>query len=240
MLPKTAAPRIVVLKANRLYGDMISRHIKDFWRKAEVEVFQKGFDALDSIQARVPDMFIAGVNVDDMDGLEHFEPFIDGKLPILIVTSQKDARTFSLLRSVRYDGIYDAREEGLENLYLAMQQAMRHHLYVSPSMMPHLTKPKGNILETLTEKEQMVLSTIGDGSDDQEVAERLSLSPFTINTYRKTIMGKLDLHHKGQMMLYALQQGYVQVTPRGVVHPGFQRRIRAITLAKSSVSEACE
>ena len=123
----------------------------------------------------------------------------------------------------------------------AANPSIRHEaLYVSPSMMPQLTKPKGNILETLTEKEQMVLSTIGDGSDDQEVAERLSLSPFTINTYRKTIMGKLDLHHKGQMMLYALQQGYVQVTPRGVVHPGFQRRISAITLAKGSVSEACE
>ena len=57
MLPKTAAPRIVVLKGDRLYGDLISRHIKDLWRNADVHVFQLGFDALDSIQARVPDLF---------------------------------------------------------------------------------------------------------------------------------------------------------------------------------------
>lgn len=232
MLPKTATPRIVVLKSNRLYGDLISRHIKEYWRNAKVEVYQKGFDALDAIQASVPDMFIAGVNVEDMDGLEHLEPFIDGTLPILVVTSHKDARTFSLLREIRYDGIYDACDEGLENLHTAMQAALAHHLYVSPSMVPLLKKPKMLTLDALTEKEQIVLSTIGDGSDDQQAAERLSLSPFTINSHRKAIMAKLGFHHKGQVMIYALQQGYVQVKPQGVYRPGFQRKLSEITAAK--------
>lgn len=235
MLPKTATPRIVVLKANRLYGDMICRHIKDYWRNATVEVYQKGFDALDAIQASVPDLFIAGVNVDDMDGLEHFEPFIDGNLPILILTSHKDARTFCLLRTIRYDGIYDAREEGLDNLHTAMQEALAHRLYVSPSIMPLLKKPKNITLDALTDKEQIVLSTIGDGSDDQEAAEKLGLSYRTVNTHRKTIMGKLGLHHKGQIMCYALQQGYVHITPLGVFRPGFQRQIRDMTDRKSVV-----
>lgn len=239
MLPKTATPRIVVLKANRLYGDLISRHIKEYWRGAKVEVFQKGFDALDAIQACEPDLFIGGVNVEDMDGLEHFEPFIDGNLPILIVTNHKDARTFCLLRSIRYDGIYDAREEGLENLYTAMQEALAHHLYVSPSIVPLLKKPKNLTLDALTEKEQIVLSTIGDGSDDQQAADSLGLSYRTVNTHRKTIMGKLGLHHKGQIICYALQQGYVQITPQGVFRPGFQRRIRDATAAKGDADKEC-
>lgn len=240
MLPKTATPRIVVLKANRLYGDLISRHIKEHWRGAKVEVFQKGFDALDAIQACEPDLFIGGVNVEDMDGLEHFEPFIDGRLPILIVTNHKDARTFCLLRSIRYDGIYDAREEGLENLYTAMQEALAHHLYVSPSIVPLLKMPKNLTLDALTEKEQIVLSTIGDGSDDQQAADSLGLSYRTVNTHRKTIMGKLGLHHKGQIICYALQQGYVQITPQGVFRPGFQRRIRDLTAAKGDADKECE
>ena len=59
MLPKTAAPRIVVLKAHRFYGDIICRQIKEYWRNAHVEVFQRGFDALDSIQAVMPDLITA-------------------------------------------------------------------------------------------------------------------------------------------------------------------------------------
>ena len=49
MLPKNATPRILVLKGDKLYGELISRHIKDVWRNADVRVFQLGFDALDSI-----------------------------------------------------------------------------------------------------------------------------------------------------------------------------------------------
>ena len=228
MLPKTSAPRIVVLKGDRLYGDLICRQIKGYWRNAVVQFFQLGFEALDAIQACPPDMFITGVKIDDMDGLEHLEPFVEKDLPILIVTSRKDARTFSLMRSIRYDGIYDGFVEGLINLHTAMQQVLMRQLYVSPTMVEHLKKPKNITLDSLTEKEQMILSVIGDGSDDHEAAERLSLSRFTVNTHRKAIMGKLGLHHKGQLMLYALQQGFVQVSPDGVYYPGFQRRIRGI------------
>ncbi|HEX2853878.1 MAG TPA: helix-turn-helix transcriptional regulator, partial [Opitutaceae bacterium] len=99
---------------------------------------------------------------------------------------------------------------------------------------------KNITLDALTEKEQMVLSVIGDGSDDQEAAARLGLSHYTVNTHRKAIMAKLTLHHKGQLMLYALQQGYVQITPDGVSHPGFQRRIREIASGgKNGEAKAC-
>jgi DNA-binding NarL/FixJ family response regulator len=239
MLPKCAKPRIVILKADRLYGDLISRQIKEFWRSAEVQVFQSGMDALDSIQSCMPDLFITGVYLEDMDGLEHLEPFAERDVPILVVTSRKDARTFSLLREVRYDGIFDALAEGLVNLRAAVDEVMDRKLYVSPSMVPHLKRPKNVTLDALTQKEQMVLSVIGDGSDDQRAGQRLGLSPMTVSTHRKAIMGKLGLHHKGQVMLYALQQGYVQITPTGVHHPGFQRRLRVVADSKPPNKKEC-
>ena len=226
MPPKTAAPRVVVLKADRLYADLICRQIREVWRNAILRAFQRGFDALDAIQSETPDLFVTGVLVEDMDGLEHLEPFVEKDLPILIVTSRKDARTFSLLRTIRFDGIYDGLAEGLGNLRTALQLAVNHELYVSPTFVPFLKKPKNITLDALTDREQMVLSVIGDGSDDQQAAERLGLTPRTANTYRKTIMRKLGLHHKGELMMYALRQGYVQVTPNGIYYPGFQRRLR--------------
>ena len=228
MLPKTAAPRIVVLKANRLYGQLICCRIKDLWRNAEVQLFQRGFDALDAIQTRMPDMFITGVNIDDMDGLEHLEPFIERNLPILIVTSRKDARTFSLLRSIRYNGIYDASDEVGDDLHTVIERVMDRLHYVSPSMIPLLKPPKNITLDALTDMEEMVLSVIGDGSDDWQAAERLGLSRHTVNTHRKTIMRKLRLHHKGELILYAIQHGYVIVALGKVTQPGFQRRIREL------------
>jgi DNA-binding NarL/FixJ family response regulator len=239
MLPKTATPRIVVLKADLLYGDMLCRQIKEFWRGAQVQVFQKGFDALDAIQANTPDMFITGVKIEDMDGLEHLEPFIERDLPILIVTTRKDVRTLSLLREVRYNGLFDVRAEAYANLHTAMQRVLEREIYVSPTFVPHVKKPKNITLDALTGKEEMVLSVIGDGSDDQQAGDRLGLSPFTINTHRKAIMGKLKLHQKGQLMCYAVQNGFVELSPDGVYHPGFQRKLRKLTAGKNGAVKAC-
>jgi DNA-binding NarL/FixJ family response regulator len=239
MLPKSAKPRIVILKGDRLYGDLISRQIKELWKKAQVQVFQRGMDALDAIQGCMPDLFITGVYVEDMDGLEHLEPFAESALPILVVTSRKDARTLSLLRAVRYDGIFDALAEGMANLRIAVGEVMDRGLYVSPSMVPLLKMPKNITIDALTPKEQMVLSVIGDGSDDQRAGERLGLSPYTVNTHRKAIMGKLGLHHKGQVMFYALQHGYVRITTAGVYQPGFQRRLRIAAESRAGGKKEC-
>jgi DNA-binding NarL/FixJ family response regulator len=230
---KTFAPRIVVLKADRLYGDLICRQIVEYWRAAQVQVFQRGFDALDAIQGRMPDMFVTGVQIEDMDGLEHLEPFIERELPILIVTTRRDARTLALLREVRFNGLFDVRAEGLTNLHTALKRVQEGEIYVSPTFLPLIKKPRNVTLDALTQKEEIVLSVIGDGSDDQQAASRLGISPHTVNTHRKSIMGKLGLHHKGQIMCYAVQNGYVRIASDGVWRPGFQRRIRMLTGNKS-------
>lgn len=237
---KTFSPRIVVLKADRLYGDLICRQIIEYWRAAQVQVFQRGFDALDAIQSRTPDMFVTGVRIEDMDGLEHLEPFIERELPILIVTTRRDARTLALLREIRYNGLFDVRAEGLTNLHTALQRVNDREIYVSPTFAPHLKKPKNVTVDALTQKEEIVLSVIGDGSDDQHAAARLGISPHTVNTHRKSIMGKLGLHHKGQLMCYAVQNGYVRIAPDGVCRPGFQRRIRLLTASKSGAVQPQE
>lgn len=218
--------RIVVLKWDRLYGDLIRRQILEVWPDADIGVFQFGFDALQSIQERAPELFITGVRLDDMDGLEHLEPFVGTRMPILVVTSRADARTFRMLRTLRYDGIYDGLAEGLDNLPTALKEVMEGRPYVSPSVLPYLKERKSITLDALTDREQVVLSVVGDGSDDDQAASRLGMAPNTVATHRKAIMRKLGLHHKGELMLHALQQGYVHVTPSGVYYPGFQRRLQ--------------
>jgi DNA-binding NarL/FixJ family response regulator len=229
MPAETDAPRFFVLKSDRLYGDLICWQIKGLWPNARVKVFQRGLDMLAAVQAETPEMFITGIKIEDMDGLEHLERLAERDLAILIVTSRRDTHTFNLLRRVRFDGIYDGRAEGLGNLGTALQRVIARKPYISPTFAPHLKPPKNPTLEALTEKEEIVLSVVGDGSDDQEAARRLGLSHYTVNTHRKAIMAKLGLHHKGQLMRYALREGYVQVGPRGLFYPGFQRKFRKVS-----------
>ena len=50
-------------------------------------------DALASMQDAMPDVFITGAKIEDMDGLEHLESFIETKLPTLIVVGRQDQGT---------------------------------------------------------------------------------------------------------------------------------------------------
>ena len=223
--PSNPAPRVVVLKASLLYGEMLARLVKQLRRGAQVDVYQKGFDALEAIQNAKPDLFITGARLDDMDGLEHLEPFIDGRLPILIVTARHDARTLALLRGLRFNGLFDVHRDGNANLSAAIEIVLEGRTYVSDSFQPHLKRPRRITLDELTPREEMVLSAVGDGSDDHQAAERLSVSSHTVNTHRKSIMGKLGLHHRGELVCYAMQMGYVHVTPERVTYPGFERSL---------------
>ena len=103
---------------------------------------------------------------------------------------------------------------------------IQRRLYVSPTFREHLKPPRNITLDVLTPMQQVVLSVIGDGSTDDEASERLRIASGTVNQHRKAIMAKLKLHHKGQLMLHALQQGYVRVTADNIYYPGFQRRLQ--------------
>ena len=226
--------RIVILKWDRLYGDLIRRHIWDVWPNAIVCAFQHGIDALNEIQEQTPDLFVTGVAVEDMDGLEHLEPFINKPVPILIVTSRPNTRMFEMLRDIRYDGIFDGSSEGMDHLPVALRQVLQGRHYVSPSLVPFLKERKSVTLEALTEREQIVLSVIGDGSDNKEASKRLGISVYTVMTHRNAILRKLGLHHSKELMQYALVHGYVVITARGIYRPGFQRRIGVASSQPSS------
>ncbi len=62
-------------------------------------------------------------------------------------------------------------------------------------------------LEVLTDRERQVLRFTAEGFSNQEIADKLVLSPKTVDTYRQRIMEKLDLHHRSELIRYALKTG---------------------------------
>lgn len=76
----------------------------------------------------------------------------------------------------------------------------------------------------LTAAQEVALSALGEGLDDHEGASRLGCASGTVRTHRAAIMRKLGLHHRGELMRYALCQNYVRFVSGRVLHPGFERR----------------
>lgn len=72
-------------------------------------------------------------------------------------------------------------------------------------------KGSGSRLNLLTDRELQVLRLIARGMSRKAIAEQLCRSPMTIDNHRKSIMRKLDLHDRAELVRYAIAEGLVEV-----------------------------
>ncbi len=65
--------------------------------------------------------------------------------------------------------------------------------------------------DDLTPREREVLQLIAEGNTSKEIAEMLSLSVKTVQAHRASLMQKLDLHDRGDLIKYAIQKRIIEV-----------------------------
>jgi DNA-binding NarL/FixJ family response regulator len=65
-------------------------------------------------------------------------------------------------------------------------------------------------LEKLTDREREVLGFTVEGFSSTEIGKKLFISPKTVDTYRARIMEKLNLHHRSELVRFALQTGLLK------------------------------
>lgn len=68
-----------------------------------------------------------------------------------------------------------------------------------------------NNLNTLTKRELEVLKEITKGKSNKEIGLALGVCTKTIETYKMTMMQKLNLHKSTHLIIYALKKGIVTV-----------------------------
>jgi DNA-binding NarL/FixJ family response regulator len=63
----------------------------------------------------------------------------------------------------------------------------------------------------LSPREREVLQLIAEGYTNKQIAEILSISIKTVQTHRANLMGKLDLHNRGDLIKYAIQKKIIEI-----------------------------
>jgi two-component system response regulator NreC len=62
-------------------------------------------------------------------------------------------------------------------------------------------------LSVLSGREREVLVLTAEGYTSTEIGERLAISPKTVDTYRQRLMDKLEIHHRSELIRFALRKG---------------------------------
>jgi DNA-binding NarL/FixJ family response regulator len=83
--------------------------------------------------------------------------------------------------------------------------------FVAQSEQPRPGYGRPGALEGLTERERDVVALVGTGLTNQEIADRYSVSPFTVKTHVNRAMAKLGARDRAQLVIAAYESGLVQV-----------------------------
>jgi two-component system, NarL family, response regulator NreC len=93
----------------------------------------------------------------------------------------------------------------------AVRAASRGRRYVSPSIAAKLSGRQADDSDRLTPREREVLRLIALGHTSVEIAQKLGLSPRTIETHRARIHRKLGLDTRAELVHYALRHEMLQL-----------------------------
>ncbi|MFF8659712.1 LuxR C-terminal-related transcriptional regulator [Streptomyces huasconensis] len=94
---------------------------------------------------------------------------------------------------------------------LATHTVVTRYLAASGLDRPHATLRE---MDNLTPREKEVLLCAAEGLTNDEIAERLYVSPFTVRTFVQRIMYKLGAHHRAQLVALAYRSGFARL-PQG-------------------------
>jgi DNA-binding NarL/FixJ family response regulator len=169
-----------------------------------LDVRMPGTDGLQALRAimAVPELAATRVLVLTTFELDEyvFEALRAGASGFLI----KDTEPAELLRAVRVvaDG-GSLLSPGVTRRVIAQFAARR----------PRRPAPHPG-LRTLTEREREVVTLVAEGLSNQEIAERLVVSPATARTHVHRAMTKLHAHDRAQLVVVAFQSGLATLNAR--------------------------
>jgi DNA-binding NarL/FixJ family response regulator len=114
---------------------------------------------------------------------------------------------------------YVLKDSAGEKLIQAVQAVLRGECYLDSPVaarivdefvkIPDATTGQDQIQERLSDRERQILRLIVDGLSNKDIANKLFLSPKTVENHRARIMSKLDRHDVIGLVKYAIASGLV-------------------------------
>jgi DNA-binding NarL/FixJ family response regulator len=169
--------------------------------------------ALEAIGRLQPDIVIVDILLKGENGIELIKKIksLYGKLPVLVMSMYDESLYAERALRAGARG-YIMKEEATDKMLTAIRKIMQGDIYLSEGMVSRvlhrLADGKGEVgtpLDRLSDRELEVFQLIGEGLGTRQIAERLSVSVKTIESYRAHIKDKLELDNSNDVVRQAMQ-----------------------------------
>ena len=208
--------KLLIVDDHPLVTDGIRTMLKDE-SYLQIEAAAKtAKDALSFLAGTPVDIVLLDINLPDIDGLRLCEMIRekDKSVKILGLTYVNEAGIINQLMKKGANG-YLLKNMEREELIDAINKVMDGAVYLSKAanekVLQHLQAhdlPKDNI-PALTRREKEILQLLAEGLTSNEIATKLFLSNHTVDTHRKNMLQKFNVHNTTSLMNVVRELGII-------------------------------
>lgn len=173
-----------------------------------VRVFDNTQSLIEEISELKPDIAILDININPFSGIEATK-MIRRLAPGTKIIGVSMHNQPSFAKKMMKNGAmgYVTKNSNKNEMYEAIRAVMRDEKFICAEIQRNITNQvlmddDDNKLSRLTEREIEIIKLIKNGSTNKEIAEKLFLSPRTVETHRARILKKLDLKNSLSLVKY--------------------------------------
>lgn len=178
-----------------------------------------GREAIAQAEAAKPDVAVLDIAMPNLNGIDASQR-INAALPdtaIVILSMHSDEGY--VLRALKAGAkAYLLKDSAEGDLIDAIKAVSEGKAFFSPEISKVLVedyvrevRARGvqDSYELLTSREREVLQLLAEGKSNKDIAGVLNLSLYTVDTHRRNLQDKLNLHSFAELILYALRKGVI-------------------------------
>ncbi len=189
---------------------------------ADIEIVGEaadGREAVEKVRQLMPDIVLMDLAMPIMGGLEAARR-VRKEFPatkVLVLTQYDDSEYVIPVIEAGARGFVSKMSSSSE-LASAIQAVYRGESFLSPSAAAALIdecqqqttfKGEKNPYQLLTDREKEVFKLIAEGHTAREIADVLVVSPKTVDWYKTSLMKKLNIHNRIDLIKFAIRKGII-------------------------------
>jgi two-component system response regulator NreC len=183
-----------------------------------VGVAADGLETIRLADRLKPDVVVLDLMMPGLSGLEALRILRDRSPRTRIVILSMYSSSAFVAQALQNGAIgYVLKGCTEENLIRAVREAAVGRRFLSPpvteiAINAYVEQSRGGLLsphDTLTPRQREVLQMAAEGKTTSEIAERLNISPRTVENHRASIMKKLGLQNQTDLIRHAMRHGLI-------------------------------
>lgn len=201
--------RFFIADDHKLFAEGLENIINSRPNYTVIGKAQTGKELLRHLTGSKPHIIMLDLHMPEMNGLDAVEEIhkLYPHIKIIIVSMYLEAKMIDKLKTLPIHG-YIPKDADIYILQDAIKKVIEGGYYfyaVGPQKDPPDDLPQAFKQFGLTKRELEIIELIKQGYTSKEVADRLCLSNYTVETHRKNILRKLNLNSSTALVKFAVE-----------------------------------